>query len=67
MRAPRITDPARTIVDCFRFQRLIGYEAALEALKDALGDRKVTTDALARTLKVLPSRKLSMILETGVL
>lgn len=63
----RITDPARTIVDCFRFQRLIGYEAALEALKDAIGDRKVTTDALARTLKVLPSRKLSVILETGVL
>ena len=63
----RITDPARTIVDCFRFQRLIGYEAALEALKDALQDRKVTTDALARTLRVLPSRRLSMILETGVL
>ena len=63
----RITDPARTIVDCFRFQRLIGYEAALEALKDALQDRKVTTDALERTLRVLPSRRLSMILETGVL
>ena len=28
----RITSPARTIVDCFRFQRLIGREAALEAL-----------------------------------
>ena len=63
----RITDPARTIVDCFRFQLLIGYEAALEALKDALQDRKVTTDALARTLRVLPSRRLSMILETGIL
>ena len=63
----RITSPDRTIVDCFRFQRLIGREAAVEALKDALQERKVTTDELAGTLKVLPARQLSMILETGVL
>ena len=63
----RITSPARTIVDCFRFQRLIGREAALEALREALDDRKVTTAALMRTLEVLPSRRLSTILETGVL
>ncbi len=36
----RVTSPARTIVDCLRFQRLIGREAALEALKEALQDRK---------------------------
>ena len=63
----RITSPARTIVDCFRFQRLIGREAALEALREALGDRKVTTAELMRTLEVVPSRRLSAILETGVL
>ena len=63
----RITSPDRTIVDCFRFQRLIGREAAVEALKDALQVRKVTTDELARTLRVLPAHQLSMILETGVL
>ena len=63
----RITSPARTIVDCFRFQRLIGREAALEALQEALRDRKVTTDALARTLEVLPSRRLTTIMESGVL
>ena len=39
----RITSPARTVVDCFRFERLIGREAALEALYDALRLRKVTT------------------------
>ena len=50
----RITSPTRTIVDCFRFQRLIGREAALEALREALQDRKVTTAALMRTLEVLP-------------
>ena len=63
----RITSPARTIVDCFRFQRLVGREAAMEALREALDDRKVTPAELMRTLEVLPSRRLSTILETGVL
>ena len=63
----RITSPARTIVDCFRFQRLVGREAALEAVQEALRDRKVTIAALTRTLEVLPSRRLSAILEAGVL
>ena len=63
----RITSPARTIVDCFRFERLIGREAALEALQDALQGNKVTTTDLRRVLEVLPSRRLSTILETGVL
>ena len=63
----RITSPARTIVDCFRYERLIGREAALEALQDALQDDKVTTDDLRRVLDALPSRRLSAILETGVL
>ena len=59
----RMTSPARTVVDCFRFERLIGREAALEALHDALNQRRVTTDALVRTLEVLPSRLLSTALE----
>lgn len=63
----RITSPARTIVDCFRFQRLVGREAALEALQEGLRERKVTTGALTRTLEVLPSRRLSAILEAGLL
>ena len=63
----RITSPVRTIVDCFRFQRLIGREAALEALYEALRDRKVTASALMRMLEVLPSRRLRAILESGVL
>ena len=63
----RITSPARTVVDCFRFERLIGREAAVEALKESLQERKVTTDDLARTLRVLPSSRLRMILEAGVL
>ena len=63
----RITSPARTVVDCFRFQRLIGREAALEALREALWDGKVTAAALTRTLEELPSRRLRAILESGIL
>ena len=62
-----ITSPARTIVDCFRFERLIGREAALEALRDALQERKVTTAALLRALDVLPSRELRAIVMSGAL
>lgn len=60
----RITNPARTVVDCFRFERLIGREAAMEALRDGLRHKIVTTDQLVRTLEVLPSRRLSTALDT---
>lgn len=60
--AARITSPARTVVDCFRFERLIGREAAMEALRDALRRRLVTVDALGRVLDVLPSRRLEVAL-----
>ena len=36
----RITSPARTVVDCFRFRRLVGKDVALEVLGDALRERK---------------------------
>lgn len=59
----RITNPARTVVDCFRFERLVGREAAMEALRDTLRQKLATTDALYRTLDVLPSRRLQSVLE----
>jgi predicted transcriptional regulator of viral defense system len=59
----RITNPARTIVDCFRFESLIGREAAREALRDALRRKQVTVDALFRTLDVVPSRRLRAVLD----
>jgi predicted transcriptional regulator of viral defense system len=58
-----ITSPARTVIDCFRFERLIGREAAMEALRDALRQKKVTVDALYRTLEAVPSRRLVAVLE----
>ena len=63
----RITTPARTVVDCFRFQRLIGREVAVEALREAIQDRKVTASGLMRVLEVLPSRRLRGILESGMI
>lgn len=59
----RITSPARTIADCFRFERLVGPEAAMEALQDALRRRKVTVAELSRVADVLPSRRLSAALD----
>ena len=59
----RITSPARTIVDCFRFERLVGAEAAIEAFKDGLRQRKVTIAQLSRVVDVLPSRRLSAFLD----
>lgn len=61
--AARITSPARTVVDCFRFERLVGPEAAIEALQDALRQRKVTIAELSRIVEVLPSRRLSAALD----
>jgi len=54
----RITSPSRTVADCFRLQRLVGPEVAIEALRDALRKRLVTIAELARVDEVLPSRRL---------
>lgn len=63
----RITAPARTIADCFRFQRVVGQETALEALLDGLRQRKVTVAELSRLAEVLPSRRLKAALEVALI
>lgn len=42
----RITTPAKTVADCFRFRRHVGLEVALAALKDYLRIRKGSIDEL---------------------
>lgn len=42
----RLTTPAKTVADCFRFRRHVGLEVALAALKDYLRKRKGSIDAL---------------------
>lgn len=63
----RITSPARTVADCFRFERLVGGEPAAEALQDALRRKKVTVAELARVAEVLPSKRLSAALATRMI
>ena len=59
----RITSPARTVVDCFRFERLVGPEVAVEALRDGLRRRLVTVAELSRVEQALPSRRLRAALD----
>jgi predicted transcriptional regulator of viral defense system len=37
-----VTNPARTVVDCFRYRNKIGLDVALEALTEALRTKRVT-------------------------
>ncbi len=50
--AVRVTSPARTVVDCFRYRRKIGTDVALEALRDVLRSRKATVDEISRIAEV---------------
>lgn len=51
----RVTSPARTIVDCFRFRNKIGVDIAISAMREALRKRRVTPDNImkhARSLRI---------------
>jgi predicted transcriptional regulator of viral defense system len=42
----RVTDPARTVVDCFVYRHKIGLDVALEALRDCWRQKKASMDEL---------------------
>jgi len=42
----RVTSPAKTVADCWKFRKKIGLDVALEALRDGRRQRKFTTDEL---------------------
>jgi len=51
----KITSPAKTIVDCFRFRNKIGVDIAISAMREALRKRRCTPDEiieLARSLRI---------------
>lgn len=48
----RVTNPAKTVADCFKYRNKIGLDVALEALRDCRRKRKATTDDLWRYAKV---------------
>lgn len=48
----RITTPARTVIDCFRYRNKIGIDVALEALRDAVRSRKAAIGEIDRAAEV---------------
>ena len=44
----RVTDPARTVVDCFKYRNKIGLDVAIEALRDCWKQKKATMEQLYR-------------------
>jgi predicted transcriptional regulator of viral defense system len=48
----RITSPARTVVDCFRYRNKLGLDVALEALHDALSTGRATPTEILRIAEV---------------
>jgi predicted transcriptional regulator of viral defense system len=41
-----VTNPARTVVDCFRYRNKIGLDVALEALAEALRTKRATPSSI---------------------
>jgi len=50
--AVRIYNPAKTIADCFKFRNRIGLEAAIEAARESLRDKKATSDEVYHYAKI---------------
>ena len=50
--AVRITNPAKTVADCFKYRNKIGLDVAMEALKESIRKRKCSPADLWRYAKV---------------
>ena len=48
----RVTTPARTVADCFKFRNKIGLDVAIEALRDARRSKKCSIDEIMRQARV---------------
>lgn len=48
----RITCVAKTVADCFKYRNKIGLDVALEALREAWREKRMTSDELWRYAKV---------------
>jgi len=47
-----VTNPARTVVDCFKYRNKVGLDVALEALRDGIRTRRCTMDDLWKYAKL---------------
>jgi predicted transcriptional regulator of viral defense system len=52
----RLTSPARTVVDCFRYRHKIGLDVALEALREAMRARAASVDEIMRAAEMTRAR-----------
>ena len=57
--AVRVTDPAPTVADGFKYRNKIGPDVALEALRDCRRQRRATPDELCRAAR---SRRVAAVL-----
>jgi predicted transcriptional regulator of viral defense system len=48
----RVTNPAKTVADCFKYRNKYGLDVALEALREGLADRRFTMDELWHYAKI---------------
>jgi predicted transcriptional regulator of viral defense system len=44
----KITNPVRTVIDCFRFRNKIGLDVAIEALEEGIRKKMFTSDELVK-------------------
>ena len=48
----RVTNPAKTVADCFKYRGKVGTDVAIEALRDCWQQRKATMDEIHRYAKI---------------
>jgi predicted transcriptional regulator of viral defense system len=48
----RVTNPAKTVADCFKYRNKVGLDVALEALREGWRSRKTTANDLWRYAKI---------------
>jgi len=48
----RVTHPAKTVADCFKYRSKVGTDTAVEALRDCRRQRKAAMDEIVRYAKI---------------
>jgi predicted transcriptional regulator of viral defense system len=48
----RVFNPAKTVADCFKFRNKIGLDVAMEALREAVRQRRATRDEIWKAAQV---------------
>lgn len=54
----KVSNPAKTIADCFKYRNKVGLDVALEALREGWAARKFTMNDLARYAEICRVKKI---------